>query len=363
MKKNVIIIIVLLALCVTGAIIYATMGKKKPTKTLTKEVEVVPTVLDEISGDAAWCGTFSLVWNDLKNDLVKKDIVFNPQIKYAENLNKEPFSVKDISEEYYYKTYGYKTLELKAKIEKAIKDKFDQTSDVLDLIDWSEDALDKDGTDYRRYLFYTMLYREFEYLKQFSVMENDKFDNKYEDVKYFGLKDDNKEARGNIEILYYDDENDFAIKIKTKQNDELIITVNNEGKTFEKTYQNVKENSKHYKGNKSLDELDTFKMPYINFNILREYKEFQDKPFYGLENKEYIIAAALQSIIFELDEKGGKVKSEAVIDVKETSALKPVDKPKNLNIDKPFTLFIKEAKKDKPYLAVRIENITKFQKD
>ena len=74
---------------------------KKLTK--TEGLVTVPSLEDEIETDTIWCGTFQLIWNDLKNDLAKQDIVFNPQSKIAENLNKETFTTKDISDKYYYK--------------------------------------------------------------------------------------------------------------------------------------------------------------------------------------------------------------------------------------------------------------------
>ena len=88
-------------------------------------------ILDK-NNDAIWCGTFQLIWNDLKNDLAKQDIVFTPQLKVIENLNKETFTVNDLSEKYYYKKVGNPSLQLKEEIEKAIKEKFDEKSDILD---------------------------------------------------------------------------------------------------------------------------------------------------------------------------------------------------------------------------------------
>lgn len=35
-------------------------------------ITVVPTMRDTITADSSWCGTFQLVWNDMKNDVVKK---------------------------------------------------------------------------------------------------------------------------------------------------------------------------------------------------------------------------------------------------------------------------------------------------
>ena len=60
-------------------------------------IEVVPTLLDEITTNSAWCGTFQLVWNDVKKDLAKQDIIFNKQLAVVDNLNKETFKDIDIS--------------------------------------------------------------------------------------------------------------------------------------------------------------------------------------------------------------------------------------------------------------------------
>ena len=41
----------------------------------------------------------------MKNEVVKKDVIFVPQEKMAENLNKEEFTEDMISDEYYFKTF------------------------------------------------------------------------------------------------------------------------------------------------------------------------------------------------------------------------------------------------------------------
>ena len=61
---------------------------KKATKLQSVEgITVVPTMNDTITNDSSWCGTFQLVWNDMKNEVVKKDIIFNPQLDMVKNLN------------------------------------------------------------------------------------------------------------------------------------------------------------------------------------------------------------------------------------------------------------------------------------
>ena len=68
---------------------------------------------------------------------------------------------------------------------------------------------------------------------------------------------------------------------------------------------------------------------------------------------------ALQTISFSLDEKGGRVKSEAATDMKTTSIGDRDFRYFYVNDD--FTLFLKEEKRDKPYLAIKVSDISKYQ--
>ena len=111
-----------------------TVAKKK----YSEDIQTIATLEDEITTNSVWCGTFQLVWNDMVNNVVKQNVVFTPQEKIVENLNKQTFKEDQLSEKDYYKVYDLLTLELKEKIEKAIEEKFNEKSDILDSIDWSK---------------------------------------------------------------------------------------------------------------------------------------------------------------------------------------------------------------------------------
>lgn len=318
----------------------------------TKGVEVVPTLSDKISKDTSWCPTFQLIWNDFKNDIVKQNIKFDKKLDMLDNLNKEDFTKNDISDSYYYKIYGRKNLELKSKIENAIKEKFNQKSDILDQFDWSSDALDSGEDVIDRYFLYSMLYREFEFNKKFDTF-NDKFKD-IKNVEYFGIIKESNLIRNQIKVYYYNNENDFAIKLITKNNDEVIVIKNPKGETFEEIYNNIKD-----KQTTSFNSDDNFMMPKIDFNVLREYNELENRKIETIDGI-YTIEKAIQSIRFSLDEKGGKVKSEAGMDVK-FEATASDKKIRNFYVDDTFALFLKESNKDKPYFALRVDDISKFQ--
>ncbi len=344
----------------------ANIFERKATKLANTEgITVVPTMNDTISTDSSWCGTFQLVWNDMKNEVVKGDIVFNPQLEMVENLNKEDFNESMLSEDYYFKIYGLKTLELKEQIENGIKEKFNQTSDIIDDFDWSESSLEDPNDAYtRRYFFYTMLYRKFEFLNAFDKLENGMFGDKYNNIEYFGIDENTENYVGNqITVLYYNSKDDFAILIDTKTNDEVIFCKNPIGNNFNDIYINMNDESSKYTGSKSFENVDEFKAPKLTFNEKREYTELAQKKFKTADPiyDTAEIQKAIQTIQFSLDEKGGEIKSEASI-LMVTAGMKiEKDEPRYFYVDDTFAIFLREKGKSKPYFAGRVDDITKFQ--
>ena len=318
------------------------------------KISTVLTLEDEIQADTIWCGTFQLIWNDLKNDLAKQDIVFSPQLEVAENLNKGTFTVDDISEEFYYKKIGIPSIELKEEIEKAIKEKFNETSNILDDFDW-ENARPED------YFLYVMLKKEFEFETEFEEFENGKF-GEYDDIEFFGIEtDETGSLRGQVQVLYYDSKDDFAIKLKTKQNDEVILCKNPEGNTFNEIYQNILTKQSEYDGEDYLQEGELLKIPNIKIDEKNEITEVENKSFLFSNGDEYKISKALQTIEFELDRKGGRITSEAGMMVQRQSIEFEPEEKREFFIDNTFAIFLIEEEKDTPYFAGLINDITKFQ--
>ncbi len=315
------------------------------------KMQSVPSLEDDIGNNAAWCGTFNLIWNDLRDELAKQDIVFEVPSSIVENLNKGTFSEKDISDESYYKTYGIPTLELKATIEKAIKDKFNEKSDILDEFEWGNP---------KSYFLYAMLKKEFKFPKVFTKLGTDTFGNDSE-AKYFGINSSTDDkVRKQVEVLYYNSENDFAVKLKTSQNDEVILSVGNDENNFLDIYNSILNKNENYTGAKYFQDNDLLKVPYINIDIKQEFEEVEDQPFKFANGSEYIISKALQTIKFEVNEEGGKIKSEAAMMVTET-AMMTENKPRYFYVDQPFTIFLIEEGRELPYFAAKISNIENIQ--
>lgn len=305
---------------------------EKPAVTVSQGYESVK--------DSVWCVTFQLVWNDLMDKFTHGKPVQlaggNPPI--ADELNKKLYTADVLSPESYYKKQGEISPKLKKEIEKAIYKKFKETSDVLDMIDWNV----KDG-----YLFYAMLKKDFTFLNPFNVLAAAPFAGSAENVKYFGInKDTDKKIRDNVEVLYYNGD-DYAVKLLTNENEEVILLKSDKEGDFTELYDYVTKISKPEK----LAHSDTLKVPNIDIDKTISYDELCEKRIIGTE---YKITKALQTIKFKMDNKGGTLKSEAVIGIMRMS-LAP-DMSRHFDFDQPFVMFLKEKGKDKPYFAARVEN-------
>lgn len=54
-------------------VLFSTWGKKYSAPVASADkMNAVLSLEDKIADDTVWCGTFNLIWNDLKNELAKK---------------------------------------------------------------------------------------------------------------------------------------------------------------------------------------------------------------------------------------------------------------------------------------------------
>lgn len=297
-----------------------------------------------------WVATFQLTWNDLMDKIVKGPVEFivgNP--KLADELNKQGFKADMLSPDSYYKICAKKNKKLKKQIEKDIYRKFHEKSDILDKFEWN----DKPN---QGYFIYAMLKKDFQFLTPFNVLPSTKFADSKKSFKYFGLDSKSTaEQKKNVKPLFYNSENDYAVLLTSKKNDEVILYRNDSDKSFNDLYKEVENKTKKIK----LKDEDRLKVPFINIDKEVSYDELTGKE---IKNTDRLyIGKALQTIKFSMDNKGGKIKSEAAMDIMKMSM--PIERPYHYNFDKPFVLFLKETNSSKPYFALWVKNTDYLVKD
>ena len=242
-----------------------------------------------------------------------------------------------------------------------------------------------------KWFIYSMLLKNFPFIAQFDNLPNDYF-NKIETqkYKYFGFmkdvqyqdwdSDENKDKlEGTIESLFYANDDDFALKITDKNDkEEMILYLTDSNASFEQLYSEIKEKSlkkKEYTQNRTKDDIQKhpnaiisfvnyYKIPYLHIDRTMSFdKELANKDIKGKDYKNnkkdiWVILQTLQTVKFDMDNKGARLKSEAAISMMQGAMY--VEKKIYLEdfyyFDRPFVLFLKEKGKDKPYFAVRIKD-------
>jgi hypothetical protein len=320
--------------------------------TETKDIDVLPTMnYQSTSPNQLWVGTFQLVWNETIDNVVKKPIKF---VKYksqmATELNKKAFKTSDISDNSYYTKYGVVSPSLKDEIENGIKEKFNETSDILNLFDWTYQP--------DNIFIYAMLKKDFKFLTPFDKLTSAPFGTNSNKVEYFGIDENSKKSLAkNVQVLFYNSENNFAVKLYTKDKDEVILYRTDDDKTFDKYYTEISQQEKKYTGSKKFQREDVLKVPNVN---LYQQTSFGELEGHKIKGSKFIIEKTLETIDFKMDNEGVKLKSEAAIMMK-CMALAPSEGRYFIFNDK-FVLFLIEKGKDTPYFAMKVSDIETLNK-
>lgn len=163
--------------------------------------------------------------------------------------------------------------------------------------------------------------------------------------------------RDQFDILYYDADGEFVVKlIPANTTDEIILTMIKSRGTFlemfnrsqeliKKGHDKVKQNPLLY----NLNAEDELIMPVIRFRALRNYSELQGL---GFSSKYGLIGSFEQAINFSFDRKGVVLEAE----VSAADSVGAPQKPKLLHFDKPFYVYLKEKNASHPYFNLWVSD-------
>ena len=300
---------------------------------------------DSYYGQDMYTPALPLLFEDLKNEVVKGPIKlqgYDSHIIDTINSIDPPTNRRD--EKYYYKIVAKRLPEYKKIIEDAIWEKFKEKSKLIDKIEWTP------GNAYHIVL-YAMVKKDVEFMNEFEILDTSAFDNSKDKFKYFGIKDKNDKLKNNVKPLFYKDKDNYAILLHTKTNDEIILYRGDINKPVNDIWKDVKKRINQ--DEERFSEIDKLMVPFINLDNMFEYKELADKQ---IQNTNLIIKKVLESVEFKLDNKGAKLKNEALMLIERNAVAIDFIKPRFFYFDKPFVLFMKEADKKNPYFMLKIKD-------
>lgn len=340
------------------ALMFVSSGTAFSKENNDTSVKMLPVVSAESNvQNRVWVGTFQLVWNDFMDNILKGPVVFkNEKSAIAQQLNKQEFTKSMLSEDSFYTAYGRTSLALKEQIEKAILQKFNEKSELLDKIDWTHPN--------NAYLMYAMLKKDFDFVSKFDILTKDKFNNSKTDYPYFGIDKQSKSYLYNsVNVLFYNSPWDYAISLKSDK-DEVILYRTNSNKDFDSVFKTINKKSQKYKGSKKFVAGDQFKVPFMTFKGYVNYDELCGKEIIvpsTLKERLYI-SQAMQTADFNMKNSGVSLKSEAVMNIMTMSLPITVkEHGRNFNFNKTFYLFMKETSKPMPYFALRVQNMDLYK--
>lgn len=325
-EMNKVVKVVMIILCVTillsgvvyaGFVIYDIYHKNY-------NVTFQPTyesTLDENTINNVWIGTFDLAWKELAEQLGKK-IELEEDVAMADGLNESNFSKDMLSQEDYEikvnrtETNGY---HIEASLNKNLNFiyPFDNFNNDYNY------TFGKDGTEY---------------------------------IKYFGINNGSLEKLNeNVKVLFYNRtsnesvNNDFAVSLKTKEGDEIILYRTDDKKSFDEYYEEIERKTQEYTGDTNFGEEDELLVPYVRVNGIINYKELVGKTIKNTDGM--YIANAIQNVNFSLNESGCNLSSHATMTTQYISAGN-----RYFWFRDTFVIFMKEAESDSPYFALKVDN-------
>lgn len=311
------------------------------------KANIVPTYTRKIGNtdiNIIWGGNFQIAWNEFTERVIGREFkISDNDSEIMKELNKKTFTKNMISNDGYYLKIGKTSQNLKNEIIQETNEKFN-VEDIkkLNEINFEE----KEGS----YTIYSFLYKKFEFLTPFDRLSDQNFGNSSEKVKYFGINNASDEMiNENLSILFYNDK-EYALKLLTNGNDEIILCRTNYNGSFDEIYNSIIENSQIFIGDKKFKESDELRIPYIEIDTLINYNELCGH----LDEKQNIyIANALQNIQISLNERGVNLTSSADIISEynyESGERRFFDFSNN------FIIFMKEKEADIPYFSLKIDN-------
>lgn len=315
------------------------------TQNLYKTKQTSQIDVREGKTDTIWVDTLQLAWDKLKEKIghdIELEGVSTEQTELVNKLNSNKFNEGILSSDRYTVVSDKITSELKTRLEK------EMTTDtqLLNAINWNAKG--------DNYLIYTRLNKEMSFSSPFDRLETGNFNNEDARVKYFGINaTSDKQLYDMVEVLLYNGNKEFAVSLNTVEGDKIVLyKASDIEKSLDDIWQGLTEKSSSFmkkSKNTKFSEVDTLKIPFINFDKTLKYKELEGTI---KDSNGAIIQEVLQSIKFSLDDKGANVSSETKMNIVNKSM-----EARDFKYDTSFVIFLIE--KEQPYFACKI-NDTSF---
>ena len=319
----------------------------KPDSTAGQEVQatIAPTLDFPVTDgqNLAWCGTLQLAWNEARNCFGGGPIQLDPPSPLADALNHQPFNRDCIDPASIFTAVGAIDAGIIERIREHLRKMGAPESRVL-----GADGLGR-GVD--EFICYARLDKNLQFPKPFGRLGYRPLAGRK--VPCFGYLKDTRNAddsRQQTLIHHYETPQDFVVELKTQDNeDTLVLAKTAPAPTLREIVSAV--TAQIQTAPIVAWRNDVLIVPCINLSCLEKFTELQGRRIFG--SLGWLVKSAMQSIDFQMDEKGVLLRSEAQISFSRSLAAVAQHV---MILEPPFLLLMKRKNSNVPYFATWIAN-------
>lgn len=320
-----------------------------------KQTVVSPTLDAQIvkGTNLLWCGTFQLAWNEACR-LTGGNLQFERGLPIISALNKHSFTKDSLDEPSYIAMSGFVKDNIHDQITKAVDEKFHGMFKPRFIPDKTLTPRQND------FVAYACLYKNLSFSKPFERLD-EALTFGGTKVSAFGIgpyKASLDQIYSQVLILDYQSADDFVIELRTKsEGDRLIFAKTQPKSSFGDTVMAVGSRIARGKSETAATN-DLLVVPRIKLDLTREYSEIEGLTLVPKGTnvaKDLVLMSAVQNTLFEMNEKGVELRSEAHMAFGCAKQMEPVSKHIMI-FDKPFLILMQRRDAKMPYFALWVDN-------
>lgn len=292
-----------------------------------------------------YTSNFQIAWNKFADEISRQPVALSGNPIMVQMLNRRLTGTQDISEDCYLAMAGIGSDRITERVTKALSDKFEETPGIDLQLKKPHDVL-----------LYTVIVKEINFAEEFERLEKPIMFNQAIPLQAFGIKEfvlDESHIRAaeQVEVINYNNDNDFILRLRSKnENDEIYLAKMTPLKTLAATTNYVL-TQVNINRPQSLKEQDTLQIPVIDFNIVDWYLDLEGRCLESRGMEDFCIAKAIHSIKFKFVQNARPY--ELLPTVGEE---KKTIRPRKFIFDKPFLLIIRQRGAGYPYFVFWVQN-------
>ena len=292
-----------------------------------------------------YASNFQVVWNKFSDEICRQTVSLTGNPIMVQMLNRRLTGVQDLSEDCYFAMAGTNEEDISAKVTQTLSDKFGETPGI--------DLTMKNPHDI---LLYTFLVKDIKFPEEFERLEKPIMFQQNTPVLGFGIKEfvlDESHIRAGeqVEVIYYNNDDDFIIRLRSNnQDDEIYLAKIPPLKTLSATSSYVLTQA-NINRPQALKVKDTLQIPIIDLDIVDWFLDLEGRCLESRAMEDYCIAKAIQTIKFSLVQNAPPYELLPSVGEEKKTA-----KPRKFIFDKPFLLQIRRQGASYPYFVMWVEN-------